>query len=81
MAGGGAIDVVSRDGLHHEAAITRLGVGQFSGEVNQLAGRGTLTAGRAGPLSEMPLMRGIERSNGLDCRAMAEVLDPLRREH
>jgi thioredoxin reductase (NADPH) len=40
---------VSRDGLHHEAAITRLGVGQFSGEVNQLAGRGTLTAGRAGP--------------------------------
>ena len=45
----GAVDVVSRDGLHHEAAITRLGVGQFSGEVNQLAGRGTLTAGRAGP--------------------------------
>ena len=40
---------MSRDGLHHEAAITRLGVGQFSGEVNQLAGRGTLTAGRAGP--------------------------------
>jgi len=28
----GAVDVVSRDGLHHEAAITRLGVGQFSGE-------------------------------------------------
>ena len=45
----GAIDVVSRDGLHHEAAITRLGVGQFSGEVSALAGRGTLTAGRAGP--------------------------------
>jgi thioredoxin reductase (NADPH) len=45
----GAIHVVSRDGLHHEAAITRLGIGQFSGEVNQLAGRGTLTAGRAGP--------------------------------
>ena len=45
----GAVDVVSRDGLHREAAITRLGVGQFSGEVNQLAGRGTLTAGRAGP--------------------------------
>ena len=45
----GAIDVVSRDGLHHEAAITTLGVGQFSGEVSALAGRGTLTAGRAGP--------------------------------
>jgi thioredoxin reductase (NADPH) len=45
----GAIDVVSRDGLHHEAAITTLGVGQFSGEVSALAGRGTLTTGRAGP--------------------------------
>ena len=45
----GAVDIVSRDGLQHEAAITTLGVGQFSGEVNQLAGRGTLTAARAGP--------------------------------
>src|SRR5258707_12249522 len=32
----GAVDVVSRDGLQHEAAITGLAVGQFSGEVNQL---------------------------------------------
>jgi thioredoxin reductase (NADPH) len=46
---GGTVDIASRDGLHHEAAITRLGVGQFSGEVNQLAGRGTLTAAHAGP--------------------------------
>ena len=45
----GTVDVVSRDGLQHEAAITGLAVGQFSGEVNQLAGRGTLTAARAGP--------------------------------
>ena len=45
----GAVDIVSRDGLQHEAAITTLGVGQFSGEVNQLAGRGTLTAAHAGP--------------------------------
>src|SRR6476620_8843417 len=47
----GAVDVVSRDGLHHEAAITRLGVGQFSGEVNQLAGRGPLTAAAPGRLA------------------------------
>ena len=45
----GAIEVVRRDGLNHEAAITTLGVGQFTGEVSQLAGRGTLAAGRAGP--------------------------------
>jgi thioredoxin reductase (NADPH) len=45
----GTIDVVRRDGLKHEAAITTHGVGQFSGEVSQLAGRGTLVAGRAGP--------------------------------
>ena len=45
----GAIDVVRRDGLKHEAQITTHGAGQFSGEVSQLAGRGTLVAARAGP--------------------------------
>jgi hypothetical protein len=35
----GSIDVVRRDGLNHEAAITSLGPGQFSGEVSQLAAR------------------------------------------
>jgi thioredoxin reductase (NADPH) len=44
----GSIDVVRRDGLNHEAAITSLGPGQFSGEVSQLAGASTLAAGRAG---------------------------------
>jgi len=34
----GSIDVVRRDGLNHEAAITSLGPGQFSGEVSQLPG-------------------------------------------
>ena len=34
----GAIEAVRRDGLGHEAAITNHGVGQFSGEVSQLAG-------------------------------------------
>jgi thioredoxin reductase (NADPH) len=45
----GAIEVVRRDGLGHEAAITTETVGQFSGELNQLRGRGSLAAGRAGP--------------------------------
>jgi thioredoxin reductase (NADPH) len=44
----GSIDVVRRDGLNHEAAITTHGPGQFSGEVSQLAGAGTLATGRAG---------------------------------
>ena len=45
----GSIDVVRRDGLNHEAAITSLGPGQFSGEVSQLAGATTLASARAGP--------------------------------
>src|SRR5579863_3939083 len=45
----GSIDVVRRDGLGHEGAITTEKVGQFSGELNQLGGRGSLAAGRAGP--------------------------------
>ncbi len=46
---GGAIEVVRRDGLSREAAITTHHPGQFSGEVNQLAGRPSIAAGRAGP--------------------------------
>jgi thioredoxin reductase (NADPH) len=44
----GTIDIVRRDGLDHEALITTLGAGQFTGEVNQLAGRPSIAAGRAG---------------------------------
>jgi len=44
----GSIDVVRRDGLNRETPITAHGVGQFSGEVSQLAGRETLACGRAG---------------------------------
>jgi hypothetical protein len=36
---------------------------------------------RGVPLTEMPLMREIDRYNEIDCRVMAEVLDHLRREH
>jgi thioredoxin reductase (NADPH) len=45
----GSISVVRRDGLSHEAPITTHGAGQFSGEVNQLAGRPSIAAGHAGP--------------------------------
>jgi thioredoxin reductase (NADPH) len=45
----GAIEVVRRDGLAREVAITTHHARQFSGEVNQLAGRGYLATGRAGP--------------------------------
>ena len=45
----GAIEVVRRDGLGHEAAITVEKPGQFSGELSQLGGRGSLAAGKAGP--------------------------------
>jgi len=45
----GSIDIVRRDGLCREAPITTLSPGQFSGEVNQLAGRPSIAAGTAGP--------------------------------
>ena len=45
---GGTIEVVRRDGLDHEAAITTHRPGQITGEINQLAGRGSLAVGRAG---------------------------------
>jgi thioredoxin reductase (NADPH) len=45
----GAIDVTRRDGLSQEALVTTLGPGQFTGEVNQLAGRPAIAAARAGP--------------------------------
>jgi len=45
----GSIEVVRRDGLHRESSVVSLSPGQFSGEVSQLAGLGTLAAGHAGP--------------------------------
>src|SRR5450631_832260 len=45
----GSIEVVRRDGLHRQSSVVSLGAGQFSGEVSQLGGRGTLAAGLAGP--------------------------------
>ena len=43
----GSIDVVRRDGLNREAAITTHHAGQFSGELSQLSGRETLAQGMA----------------------------------
>ena len=45
----GEIVIVRRDGLSNEAEIARMGVGQFTGEMSELSGRGTLASGRAGP--------------------------------
>jgi thioredoxin reductase (NADPH) len=45
----GAIEVSRRDGVYAEAHVTTHGPGQFSGEVNQLAGRASIAAGTAGP--------------------------------
>ena len=45
----GSIEVFRRDGLSREARITTHGAGQLTGEVNQLAGRPSIAAGRAGP--------------------------------
>jgi thioredoxin reductase (NADPH) len=45
----GSIEIVRLDALNHEAPIIVHGVGQFSGEVSQLAGREALALGRAGP--------------------------------
>lgn len=36
---------------------------------------------RGMPLYDIPLMREVDRYNEIDCRAMAEVLGHLRREH
>jgi thioredoxin reductase (NADPH) len=45
----GTIELVRRDGLGHQGAITTQGSGQLTGEISQLSGRASLAAGRAGP--------------------------------
>ncbi len=44
----GSLAVSRRDGLSGDAPVVVHGVGQFSGEINQLAGRPSIAAGRAG---------------------------------
>jgi thioredoxin reductase (NADPH) len=45
----GSLQISRRDGMHRESSVVSLSSGQFSGEVSQLSGRGTLASGRAGP--------------------------------
>jgi thioredoxin reductase (NADPH) len=45
----GEIVITRRDGLNAEAEIARMTVGQFTGEMSELSGRGTLASGRSGP--------------------------------
>jgi thioredoxin reductase (NADPH) len=45
----GEIDITRRDGLNREAHIASMGPGQFTGEMSELSGRGTLASGCAGP--------------------------------
>ncbi len=45
----GSIEIVRRDGLHRESSVVSLSPGQFTGEVSQLGGRGTIASGHAGP--------------------------------
>ena len=44
----GTLEVVRSDGLHRQSSVVSLGAGQFSGEVSQLGGRGTIASGHAG---------------------------------
>ncbi|HEY1474912.1 MAG TPA: NAD(P)/FAD-dependent oxidoreductase [Pseudolabrys sp.] len=45
----GGLEILRRDGLHRQSSVVLLTEGQFSGEVSQLAGRGTLAVAQAGP--------------------------------
>jgi thioredoxin reductase (NADPH) len=45
----GAIELTRHDGLGHQEPVAVEHAGQFTGEVSQLGGRGTLGAARAGP--------------------------------
>jgi thioredoxin reductase (NADPH) len=44
----GSIEVTRRDGLDHVVSVTSEGVGQFSGELSQLSGRGSLAERHTG---------------------------------
>ena len=44
----GSVDLFGRDGLDDETSLRQLESGQFTGEVNQLAGRAVIARARAG---------------------------------
>lgn len=72
----GSIKVVRRDGLSGEVEITTHCAGQFSGEVNQLAGRPSIAAGRAGPdgCTALPLDPGHLRALMVGSAEVGEIV-------
>ena len=72
----GSMDVVRRDGLHHEAPIISHGVGQFSGEISQLAGRDTLAAACAGKegCTALPFDAGHVRALMIGSAELGEIV-------
>src|SRR5262245_33683226 len=72
----GAIEVVGRDGLNHEVAITTHRAGQITGELSQLSGRAALAAGRAGPegCSALPFDAAHLRALMVGSAEVGEVL-------
>ena len=72
----GSIQVMRRDGLARESTITTLGVGQFSGEVSQLAGQATLAFGRAGEVgcTAVPFDAGQVRTLIIGSAEIGEIM-------
>ena len=64
----GEIEITRRDGLNREARIVNMGVGQFTGEMSELSGRGTLAAGRAGTAGCTALPFTAAQISGADHR-------------
>ncbi len=82
-AHGFGLKAVANAMYRHSLIATQWGDGLADG-AGVMAGvwhAATEAAIRGIPLADVPLMREIERYNEIDCRAMAEVLDHLRREH
>ncbi len=72
----GSMNVVRRDGLRHEAPIVTQGVGQFSGEISQLAGREALAAGEAGKegCTALPFDAGHVRALMIGSAELGEIV-------
>ena len=72
----GSMNVVRRDGLRHEALIVTQGVGQFSGEISQIAGREALAAGEAGKegCTALPFDAGHVRALMIGSAELGEIV-------
>jgi thioredoxin reductase (NADPH) len=72
----GSIEVLLQDGLGREQPIAVEGAGQFSGEIRQLAGRGAIAAGRAGPqgCTALPIDAAHLRALFIGSAALGEIM-------